>query len=37
MGPVGCILGLIAQVIHMIVLVVSLPFVIISSFFRGRK
>lgn len=27
MGPVGCILGLIAQIIHLIVLVVSLPFI----------
>ena len=37
MGPVGCLVGLIAQIIHMIVLIITLPIVIIASIFGGKK
>ena len=37
MGPIGCLFGLLAQLIHMVVFVITLPFVIISSVFGGKK
>ena len=37
MGPIGCVFGLIAQLIHMVVLVITLPFVLIASIFGGKK
>ena len=37
MGPIGCIAGLIAEIVHLVVLVITLPFVIIASIFGGRK
>jgi hypothetical protein len=37
MGPIGCLAGLIAQIIHMIVMVLTLPIVIICSIFGGKK
>ena len=36
MGPIGCLVGLIAQIIHMVVMVVTLPIVIICSIL-GKK
>lgn len=36
MGPIGCLAGLIAQIIHMVVMVVTLPITIICSIF-GKK
>ncbi len=37
MGPIGCLFGLIAQLIHMVVLVISLPFIIIAAIFGDKK
>ena len=37
MGPFGCLFGLFAQLIHMVVLVITLPFVLIASIFGGKK
>jgi integral membrane sensor domain MASE1 len=37
MGPIGCLAGLIAQIVHLIVLIVTLPIVIICSIFGGKK
>ena len=37
MGPIGCVLGLIAQIVHFIVLIISLPFVLIAAIFKGGK
>lgn len=37
MGPIGCLAGLIAEIVHLVVLVVTLPFVIIASIFKGGK
>lgn len=37
MGPIGCLAGLIAQIIHLIVLIITLPLVLISSIFDGRN
>jgi hypothetical protein len=37
MGPIGCLAGLIAQIVHLIVLIVTLPIVIICSIFWGKK
>lgn len=36
MGPIGCLCGLIAQIIHMVVLVIVLPIALICSFFGYR-
>ena len=36
MGPIGCLVGLIAQIVHMAVMVVTLPIAIICSIF-GKK
>jgi hypothetical protein len=37
MGPIGCLFGLIAQLVHMVVMVISLPFILIASIFGGKK
>ena len=37
MGPIGCLAGLIAQIIHMIVMVITLPIVIITSIFGSKN
>ena len=37
MGPIGCVLGIVAQLIHMIVAVISLPFVLIAAIFGGKN
>ena len=37
MGPIGCLFGLIAQLVHMVVFVISLPFILIASIFGGKK
>lgn len=37
MGPIGCLAGLIAQIVHLIVLIITLPIVIICSIFGGKK
>lgn len=36
MGPIGCLFGLIAQIIHMAILVIVLPIALIYSFFGDR-
>ena len=36
MGPIGCLAGLIGQIIHMVVLLVTLPIAIICAIF-GKK
>ncbi len=37
MGPIGCLAGLIAQIIHMVIMLIALPFVLIAKIFgRGR-
>lgn len=35
MGPIGCLFGLVAQIIHMVIMLVILPFVLIGSIFGG--
>ncbi len=37
MGPIGCLAGLIAQIIHMIIMIITLPIVLICSIFGGGK
>jgi len=37
MGPIGCLVGLIAQIIHLVALVVTLPIVVICSIFCRNK
>ena len=37
MGPIGCLAGLIAQIVHMIVMIITLPIVIIASIFGGKN
>lgn len=37
MGPIGCLFGLVAQIIHMIIMLIMLPFVLIGSLFGGGK
>ena len=37
MGPVGCLFGLVAEIIHMIIMLIMLPFVLIGSIFGGGK
>ena len=37
MGPIGCVLGLFAQIIHLIVLIITLPIVLICSLFGGKR
>ena len=36
MGPIGCFAGLIGQIIHFIVLLITLPIAIICAIF-GKK
>ena len=37
MGPIGCLAGLIAQIIHMVIMLISLPFILIAKLFgRGK-
>lgn len=37
MGPIGCLAGLIAQIIHMVIMLIALPFVLIAKIFGGGK
>ena len=37
MGPIGCLAGLIAQIIHMIIMIITLPIVLIASIFGSKK
>lgn len=37
MGPIGCLVGLLAQIVHLLVFVVTLPIVIICSIFCRNK
>ena len=37
MGPIGCLAGLIAQIIYMIVMVIILPIAVICSIFGGKN
>ena len=37
MGPIGCLAGLIAQIIHMVVMLIALPFILIAKIFGGGK
>lgn len=37
MGPIGCVLGLFAQIIHLIVLIITLPIALICSLFGGKR
>ena len=37
MGPVGCLLGLVLQVIHLVVLIIALPIVLLCKIFGGGK
>lgn len=38
MGPIGCLVGVVAQIIHLIIMLIMLPFVLIGSIFgSGRK
>ena len=37
MGPIGCLAGLIAQIIYMVGMLISLPFILIAKIFgRGK-
>ena len=37
MGPIGCMAGLIAQIIHMVIMLLALPIILIAKFFGGGK
>ena len=37
MGPIGCLAGLIAQIIHMVIMLIALPFILIAKLFDGDK
>lgn len=37
MGPIGCLFGLVAQIIHMIIMLIMLPFVLIGLIFGGGR
>lgn len=37
MGPIGCLVMLIAQIFHLIFMIIALPFIIIGSIFGGKK
>ena len=37
MGPIGCVLGLVAQIVHLVVLIITLPFALIAAIFKGGK
>ena len=37
MGPIGCLVGLVAQIIHMVIMLIALPFILIAKLFgRGK-
>ena len=37
MGPIGCLAGLVAQIIYMVVMLISLPLILIAKIFgRGK-
>lgn len=36
MGPIGCLAGLIAQIIHMVIMIIALPIILIARIFSGR-
>ncbi len=35
MGPIGCVFGLIAQIIQLVVMIIALPIVLICKIFGG--
>ena len=35
MGPIGCILGLVAQIIHSALMIIALPFILIGALIRA--
>lgn len=37
MGPIGCLLGIVCQLVHMVVVVLALPFVLIAAIFGKGK
>lgn len=37
MGPIGCMAGLIAQIIHMVFMLLALPVILIAKIFGGGK
>ena len=37
MGPIGCLVGLIAQIIHMVIMLITLPFILLAKMFGGGK
>ena len=37
MGPIGCMAGLIAQIIHMVVMLIALPIILIAKIFGKGK
>ena len=37
MGPIGCMAGLIAQIIHMVIMLLAMPIILIAKFFGGGK
>lgn len=36
MGPIGCIAGLIAQIVHMAIMIIALPVVLICKIFEKK-
>ena len=37
MGPIGCLAGLVAQIIHMVLMLLALPFILLAKIFGGGK
>lgn len=37
MGPIGCLGGLIAQLFHMVIMLIALPIILIAMLFGRRK
>ena len=37
MGPIGCLAGLIAQIIHMVIMLLALPIILIAKIFGKGK
>lgn len=37
MDPIGCLAGLIVQIIHMVIMLIALPFILIAKIFGGGK
>ena len=37
MGLIGCLAGLIAQIIHMVIMLIALPFILVAKIFGGGK